>query len=54
MKKMRIDLLLVDKGLVDNLSQAQRFVMAGKVRVDDQVVPNSAVSFFENVSETVS
>jgi 23S rRNA (cytidine1920-2'-O)/16S rRNA (cytidine1409-2'-O)-methyltransferase len=50
MKKMRIDLLLVEKGLVDSLSQAQRLVMAGKVRVDDQVVPNPAVSFFENVS----
>ncbi len=50
MKKMRIDILLVEKGLVDSLSQAQRLVMAGKVRVDDQVVPNSAVSFFENVS----
>jgi 23S rRNA (cytidine1920-2'-O)/16S rRNA (cytidine1409-2'-O)-methyltransferase len=50
MKKIRIDLLLVEKGLVDSLSQAQRLVMAGKVRVDDQVVPNPAVSFFENVS----
>lgn len=50
MKKVRIDKLLIKKGLVDSLSQAQRLVMAGKVRVDDQVVPNPGVSFFENVS----
>lgn len=45
MKKMRIDKLLVEKGLVADLSHAQRLVMAGKVRVNDQVVPNPSISF---------
>jgi 23S rRNA (cytidine1920-2'-O)/16S rRNA (cytidine1409-2'-O)-methyltransferase len=38
MAKVRIDILLVERGLVESRSQAQRLVMAGQVRVDDQVV----------------
>jgi 23S rRNA (cytidine1920-2'-O)/16S rRNA (cytidine1409-2'-O)-methyltransferase len=49
MKKMRIDILLVEKGLVDSRSQAQRLVMAGQVKVDGQLVPKPSVSFPENV-----
>jgi 23S rRNA (cytidine1920-2'-O)/16S rRNA (cytidine1409-2'-O)-methyltransferase len=37
-KKTRIDLLLVERGLVESRSQAQRLIMAGQVRVNDQVV----------------
>jgi len=37
MAKMRIDLLLVERGLADSRAQAQRLVMAGQVRVDGQV-----------------
>ena len=45
MKKMRIDKLLVEKGLVADISQAQRIIMAGKVRVNDQLVPNPSSSY---------
>lgn len=38
MGKERLDLLLVERGLVESRTQAQRFVMAGQVRVDGQVV----------------
>ena len=39
MKKVRVDLLLVERGLAESRAQAQRLVMAGQVRVDGQVVP---------------
>ncbi len=37
-KKERLDVLLVKKGLVESRTQAQRFIMAGAVRVNGQVV----------------
>ncbi len=42
MKKQRVDLLLVERGLVESRSQAQRLVMAGQVRADGQLVPKPA------------
>ncbi len=42
-KKTRVDLLLVERGLAESRSQAQRFVMAGQVRADGQVVAKPAV-----------
>jgi 23S rRNA (cytidine1920-2'-O)/16S rRNA (cytidine1409-2'-O)-methyltransferase len=39
MEKIRVDHLMVELGFADSRSQAQRLVMAGQVRVDDQVVP---------------
>ena len=39
MAKTRIDVLLVERGLVESRSLAQRLVMAGQVRADGQVVP---------------
>jgi 23S rRNA (cytidine1920-2'-O)/16S rRNA (cytidine1409-2'-O)-methyltransferase len=45
MKKMRIDILLVERGLAESRSLAQRLVMAGQVRVNGQVVPKPAVTF---------
>jgi 23S rRNA (cytidine1920-2'-O)/16S rRNA (cytidine1409-2'-O)-methyltransferase len=50
MKKVRIDILLVEKGFAESRSKAQRLVMAGQVRVDGQVVPKPAVSFLPDVS----
>lgn len=44
MKKIRLDLLLVERGLAASRSQAQRLVMAGSVRVDGQVELRSAAS----------
>jgi len=48
MKKMRIDILLVEKGLAESRSKAQRLVMAGQVRVKGQVVSKPSVAFDEN------
>ncbi|MBU0513082.1 MAG: TlyA family RNA methyltransferase [Chloroflexi bacterium] len=41
-KKIRIDLLLIERGLAESRSQAQRLVMAGQVRANGQVVPKPA------------
>jgi 23S rRNA (cytidine1920-2'-O)/16S rRNA (cytidine1409-2'-O)-methyltransferase len=38
MAKMRLDVLLTEKGLAENRSKAQALIMAGKVRVAEQVV----------------
>jgi 23S rRNA (cytidine1920-2'-O)/16S rRNA (cytidine1409-2'-O)-methyltransferase len=37
LKKQRLDLLLVARGLAENLDQAQRLIMAGEVLVNQQV-----------------
>jgi len=44
--KIRLDILLTDRGLIESRSLAQRQVMAGQVRVDGQVVikPSAKVS----------
>lgn len=49
MKKMRIDLLLVERGLAESRSKAQRLVMAGQVRVNDQLVSKPAETFSSDV-----
>ena len=41
-KKKRVDQVLVDKGLANDLDEAQRLVMAGKVRYREQQVMNSS------------
>jgi len=38
MKKMRLDALLTDRSLVESRNKAQALIMAGKVRVNDQVI----------------
>jgi 23S rRNA (cytidine1920-2'-O)/16S rRNA (cytidine1409-2'-O)-methyltransferase len=45
MKKVRVDVLLVERGLVESRSLAQRLVMAGQVRADGQVVSKPSVSY---------
>jgi 23S rRNA (cytidine1920-2'-O)/16S rRNA (cytidine1409-2'-O)-methyltransferase len=49
MKKTRLDLLMVERGLVESRSLAQRLVMAGQVRVDGQVVLRSAANVSPDV-----
>jgi 23S rRNA (cytidine1920-2'-O)/16S rRNA (cytidine1409-2'-O)-methyltransferase len=46
MEKIRLDLLLEEKGMSESRSQAQRLIMAGQVRVDGQVFlkPSQKVS----------
>jgi 23S rRNA (cytidine1920-2'-O)/16S rRNA (cytidine1409-2'-O)-methyltransferase len=38
LKKIRLDQLLVERGLVESRAQGQRLIMAGEARVDDQVI----------------
>lgn len=49
MKKVRLDLLLFERGLVESRSKAQAVIMAGQVRVDGQVVIKPATSVFQEV-----
>ena len=44
MRKERVDVLLVKRGLAESRSQAQRLVMAGQVRADGQVVPKPSTT----------
>jgi 23S rRNA (cytidine1920-2'-O)/16S rRNA (cytidine1409-2'-O)-methyltransferase len=44
MPKVRLDVLLVERGLVESRSLAQRLVMAGQVRVNGQVAVKPAVT----------
>lgn len=48
-KKIRLDLLLVERGLAESRSIAQRLVMAGQVRVNGEVVLRSAVNVMPDV-----
>lgn len=38
MQKVRVDILLLERGLVESRSQAQRLIMAGKVRINGEVI----------------
>ena len=42
MKKQRIDILLVERGLAESRNRAQRLVMAGEVRVDGEMIHKSS------------
>jgi 23S rRNA (cytidine1920-2'-O)/16S rRNA (cytidine1409-2'-O)-methyltransferase len=44
MNKIRLDILLVQRGLAESRSQAQRLIMAGQVRADGQVMLKPASS----------
>jgi 23S rRNA (cytidine1920-2'-O)/16S rRNA (cytidine1409-2'-O)-methyltransferase len=44
MKKIRLDVLLTERGLVESRSLAQKLVMAGQVRVDDQLIVKPSVT----------
>lgn len=43
MTKKRVDMLLVEKGLVESRTKAQRLVMAGQVRADGELVSKPAM-----------
>ena len=49
MKKICLDLLLVERGLVESRSMAQRLVMAGQVRVNGEIVLRSAAYVMPDV-----
>jgi len=44
MKKIRLDILLVERGLAESRSMAQRLIMAGEVRLNGETVLRSAVN----------
>ncbi len=48
MKKQRIDILLVERGLAESRNRAQRLVMAGEVRVDGEMIHKSSIQVAEN------
>jgi 23S rRNA (cytidine1920-2'-O)/16S rRNA (cytidine1409-2'-O)-methyltransferase len=49
MKKIRLDLLLVERGLADSRSLAQRLVMAGQIRVNGETMLRSAANVASDV-----
>jgi 23S rRNA (cytidine1920-2'-O)/16S rRNA (cytidine1409-2'-O)-methyltransferase len=53
MPKTRLDLLLVERGLAESRAQAQRLVMAGQVRVNDQLILKPATRLDASVMVTV-
>ena len=46
--KKRLDIIMVERGLVDSRALAQRLVMAGEVRVDGQIALKPSIQIFEN------
>jgi 23S rRNA (cytidine1920-2'-O)/16S rRNA (cytidine1409-2'-O)-methyltransferase len=52
-QKTRVDLLLVERGLAESRSLAQRLVMAGQVRAAGQVVDKPSTKVDENIELTV-
>ena len=42
-KKERLDKILVDKGYFDTKSKAQGAIMAGDVKVNDEVITNQVI-----------
>jgi 23S rRNA (cytidine1920-2'-O)/16S rRNA (cytidine1409-2'-O)-methyltransferase len=52
-EKTRLDILLVEHGLVDSRSLAERLVMAGQVRVDGQVLLKPSIRVANTADLTV-
>lgn len=50
MKKVRLDILLSERGLAENRSKAQRLVMAGQVLVNGQVIFKPGTRFLPDVT----
>jgi 23S rRNA (cytidine1920-2'-O)/16S rRNA (cytidine1409-2'-O)-methyltransferase len=51
MPKMRLDMLMVERGLVESRAQAQRLIMAGQVRVNGELAhkPSNNVVYTDQV-----
>lgn len=52
-KKRRLDQLLVERGLAESRSRAQALILAGKVRVGDQVAAKAGHSYPGNAEITI-
>lgn len=50
---MRLDVLLVERGLAESRAKAQAIILAGQARVNGQVVDRSSAAFDESVAVTV-
>lgn len=53
MRKKRLDVLLVERGLVESRQRAQSLIMAGQVLVDDDVVDKSGKRVAEDAQVTI-
>jgi 23S rRNA (cytidine1920-2'-O)/16S rRNA (cytidine1409-2'-O)-methyltransferase len=53
MAKVRLDILLVERGLVESRAKAQAMIMAGQVRVADQVALKPAIAVSTDAILTV-
>jgi len=53
MPKTRLDVLLTERGLAESRSKAQAIIMAGQVRVDDQVTLKPATRVLTSASLTI-
>jgi 23S rRNA (cytidine1920-2'-O)/16S rRNA (cytidine1409-2'-O)-methyltransferase len=53
MQKIRLDVLLFERGLAESRAKAQAVIMAGQVRVNGQVVDKASVSFAQDVTVEV-
>ena len=49
MRKIRLDMLLLERGLAESRSLAQRLVMAGQVRINGEVELRAATNVFPDV-----
>jgi 23S rRNA (cytidine1920-2'-O)/16S rRNA (cytidine1409-2'-O)-methyltransferase len=53
-RKIRLDQLLLDRGLADSLSKAQALILAGEISVDDVRVDKPGTSISDTVKISVS
>jgi 23S rRNA (cytidine1920-2'-O)/16S rRNA (cytidine1409-2'-O)-methyltransferase len=51
--RIRLDVLLAEKGMVESRNQAQALIMSGKVRVDGQVMTKPGVQVSDKVAITI-
>ena len=53
MEKIRLDVLLVERGLAESRAKAQALIMAGQVRVDGRVVNRAALNITDDADVAV-